>query len=1508
MAMSHEEEFQAQASEIGDEEEEQPAPREEQLVNQSQRRRRIVFQSFLDDKAEAISEEINYKSTTDTVDGELLTLRDLHAEQAAETIIASPREYQMELFERAKQQNTIAVLDTGSGKTLIAMLLLRHVLDQELENRAVQMPHKLAWFVVDKVNLVFQQCAVINTNLNHKAIQICGAMHCDLWSKEQWDKYFSENMIIVCTADVLLQCLMHSFIGMNQINLLIFDEAHHAKKDHAYARIIREFYLDRPELDRPRIFGMTASPVDVDVRSGTDIEEKAMDLEQLLDSTIATASDTKLLGKSINRPREQIIEFHRAQPFYETALFRLLKENYSDVRGFDHMFETARSIGAELGQWCSDMYWPAAFSERQAKKSEARNTRLAENSLRGKTMADLEADLVNIREARELIAEHDYRIPTMKSDDLSPKVQMLAQYLGMIFDRPNDTRCLVFVQTRASARILNAFFTHLGGPHLRPGVLVGSTHQSYDGCHYTFKQQSVTLRKFKRGGLNCLFATSVAEEGLDIQDCNVVVRFDVCTTMIQYIQSRGRARHQNSQFVHMLQKDNVDQMSLLADIKASEVIMRNFCNRLPQDRLLGASDSLENALSIDKGFPYWKSPLTGAKLTFASSLQVISHFASSLPHHEDEYTSPQYTPVIKSGKFVYELNLPQRSPIQWVIGKPYLRKLNAKKSAAFEMCCLLIQHGYINHYLISTYTKLLPAMRNARLALGSKKSSAYEVHKKPAIWKEGRDTIPQKLFLTIISLPDGWDHKVQPIGLLTRTALPDLPCFQVFGIKGMAFKVQTDSRCSVPLNVNEDQMSALTGSTLQIYKDIFNKTFEHDTANMSYWVAPLLLNEKIDWDTVNLIHKEQPQKWYQGMDETRLIDRLAIDPWNGGRRLFTKAIAQNLKPSDPKPEDMAVGGRKDALTILDYSINMFRKSKARRQWESQQPVLESVKIMHRLNVLADPSEAEQHVATLAFICPEPFEFSMLPAEYAATCLIFPAIIHRLESYLIALEFCQKLQICVPAELALEAITKDSDNTNDSDSERINFRRGMGPNYERLEFLGDCFLKMATSIVLYAQHSGQDEYEMHVNRMLMLCNQNLFDHSIARGYFKYTRALAFSRRTWYPEGLKLLAGKGAGKPEEEIMKQALSQKTIADVSEALIGAAFMAHHQPGQWSTSTFDSAVRAVTKLCNADNEKQHTMHTWAEYYEAYTLPKYQTSQPTAGQVDLVKKAAEQDDYRFQYPRLLYCAFLHPENPRWLEGMPSYQRLEFLGDSLLDMAAVTHLFTRYPDKGPQWLTEHKMAMVSNKFQGALCVRIGFHRHLRHNSAVFESQIRTFVEDVQEAEQISDGAPDYWLAVKDPPKCLADIVEAYVGAMFVDSKFDYGQVERFFDTHIKPYFEDMTIFDSFAGNHPVTKVRMLLAMSFRCSEWSILADEIPSDDGQSSKTVAGFILHDQVIAHATAANGNVAKTKAAHRALDVLEGLVPAEFRERYQCICSLHEDKKTDSCHQHEAKETSTAI
>ena len=59
----------------------------------------------------------------------------------------------------------------------------------------------------------------------------------------------------------------------------------------------------------------------------------------------------------------------------------------------------------------------------------------------------------------------------------------------------------------------------------------------------TQNEQEKVIKRFKTGEKNLLLATSVAEEGLDISDCNYVIRYDMMGNEISSVQSRGRVRY-----------------------------------------------------------------------------------------------------------------------------------------------------------------------------------------------------------------------------------------------------------------------------------------------------------------------------------------------------------------------------------------------------------------------------------------------------------------------------------------------------------------------------------------------------------------------------------------------------------------------------------------------------------------------------------------------------------------------------------------------------------------------------------------------------------------------------------------------------------------------------------------------------------------------------------------------------------------------------------------------------
>lgn len=67
-------------------------------------------------------------------------------------------------------------------------------------------------------------------------------------------------------------------------------------------------------------------------------------------------------------------------------------------------------------------------------------------------------------------------------------------------------------------------------------------------------EQKDTIRRFREGHLNLLISTSVAEEGLDIPECNLVVRYGLLTNEIAQMQASGRARARNSQYSVVAQR------------------------------------------------------------------------------------------------------------------------------------------------------------------------------------------------------------------------------------------------------------------------------------------------------------------------------------------------------------------------------------------------------------------------------------------------------------------------------------------------------------------------------------------------------------------------------------------------------------------------------------------------------------------------------------------------------------------------------------------------------------------------------------------------------------------------------------------------------------------------------------------------------------------------------------------------------------------------------------------
>lgn len=140
----------------------------------------------------------------------------------------------------------------------------------------------------------------------------------------------------------------------------------------------------------------------------------------------------------------------------------------------------------------------------------------------------------------------------------NPKLETLEKILLKQFRSSNHPRGIIFTQTRQSAHSLLLWLQQQPGLQnmdIRAQLLIGAGNAS-QSASMTQKSQQEVIREFRVGTLNLLVATSVAEEGLDIAHCNVVVRYGLLTNEISMVQARGRARAGQSVYSFVATEDS----------------------------------------------------------------------------------------------------------------------------------------------------------------------------------------------------------------------------------------------------------------------------------------------------------------------------------------------------------------------------------------------------------------------------------------------------------------------------------------------------------------------------------------------------------------------------------------------------------------------------------------------------------------------------------------------------------------------------------------------------------------------------------------------------------------------------------------------------------------------------------------------------------------------------------------------------------------------------------------
>lgn len=452
------------------------------------------------------------------------------------------RTYQERVAENALRGNTLVSIPTGLGKSLIAALVAA--------SRLAQYPDRHVVILAPTRPLVEQHFGTFKRMLRldpQDFACVTGQTSPDDRSQD-WAK-----RLIVSTPQVFVNDLIAGKIHLDDISLLVFDEAHRAVGDYAYTYIGERY----TKASRGLVLGLTASPgstkeaiqevcrnlniTRIESRTISDSDVKPFvggirvdwvpvelppifrDVKRILDDYVKdmlkgvrdygylpTADADRIRLRDILQARERIRSDMIHEPTAKDVLRRISFGLYSSIHALRSM----------------ELLETQGFSPLKAYLDGL------QERLKKRAMPWLRAFLEDARIVNVL------RIASREAEkgNEHPKVQVLIARVRETFAL-GSRRVMVFTNYRATAaRLVEELGKEAGVSAVR---LVGQQTKSRDKG-LSQKQQTMLLEDFKSGQYNVLVATQIGEEGLDIVECDEVIFYDTVPSAIRYIQRRGR--------------------------------------------------------------------------------------------------------------------------------------------------------------------------------------------------------------------------------------------------------------------------------------------------------------------------------------------------------------------------------------------------------------------------------------------------------------------------------------------------------------------------------------------------------------------------------------------------------------------------------------------------------------------------------------------------------------------------------------------------------------------------------------------------------------------------------------------------------------------------------------------------------------------------------------------------------------------------------------------------------
>nr|XP_022903592.1 endoribonuclease Dicer-like [Onthophagus taurus]XP_022903593.1 endoribonuclease Dicer-like [Onthophagus taurus] len=636
---------------------------------------------------------------------------------ALDTSEFTARNYQVELMKIALSQNTIIFLPTGSGKTYIAIMILKQMSEPLAKNWLED--GKVTIMVVNTVALVHQHGDNIRRHTPFKVGEYTGEHNLDFWEKNIWDQQCTEHQVLIMTAQILSNGLERNVLDLNKINLLIFDECHRGVQDQPMRQIMMNF---QHAIDPPRVLGLTATLLNGNCTPG-QVERSVAELEVTFHSKVATVDELSSAQRFSTNPNERIISYinynlsnvdntivNELNHLIHVLLNVTLKNNQKndsphrkelsdpnkDVKELANIIKDTIYHLEALGSYGGLLTINAHLIQIQCIKKKCTDSKLLlliNGTITSLTFCKLLLRGLFTGRIREDIIVYS-----------SPKVITLLNILSTY--RKNNSLenfcSIIFVQRRFTAKVLYQLLKLLAEndenfSFIKSNFVVGYTANPLNNTReamYGSKVNRTIIKEFYAKSVNLLVASNVLEEGVDVPMCQLIIKFDEPKDYRAYIQSKGRARHKESYYYIMVEETS------LYKYKAKYAMFQELEQKL-NDYLIGKNEirSYPDQKQINEMYneheiePYYTQGPGSAQINMVSACSLLSSYCNSFM--ADIYTqyAPNWYIEFGPGKTCRVIiELPTVCPYVEPIEGPFMpNKKSAKRAAAFTACKLLHQ-------------------------------------------------------------------------------------------------------------------------------------------------------------------------------------------------------------------------------------------------------------------------------------------------------------------------------------------------------------------------------------------------------------------------------------------------------------------------------------------------------------------------------------------------------------------------------------------------------------------------------------------------------------------------------------------------------------------------------------------------------------------------------------------------------------------------------------------------